>query len=280
MPTKPNAAIDVYVVGTGMVGYRQLTREVEAAFEQSNRILLVDSQDLVVEYLQESYDADVVDLREEYHVSEPRGDVYDRMAERTLDAAAAEPPVTLAVYGHPKVFVSPSTYITERAPDRDLNVEVRPGISAMDCMYAEFDIDPAANGMQMFEATDLLVREFDLNPEVPAMLWQVGTVESALHSTADSAPCRFTRLREHLQGFYPDDHEVSLLRASTYPVTESEQVSFPLSEFESMHDGVSPAHTLYVPPVRERPVQNETLESKVSSPEHLNRITLGDDDGR
>lgn len=278
MTTQDDAAIDVYVAGTGMVGYRQLTREVEAAFEQSTRIFVVHPQDLVLDHLREEYDADVVDLTTEYRVSEARDDAYDRMAERTLDAAAAEPPVTLAVYGHPKVFVSPSTHVTARAPDRGLSVETLPGVSAMDCIYAEFGVDPA-NGIQMFEATDLLVREFELNPDVPAMLWQVGTVETTLHSTADSAPGRFTRLREHLQEFYPDDHDVSLLRASTYPVTEGERVTFPLSEFESMHDRVTPSHTLYVPPVRDRPVRNEVLEAKVSSREHLDRITLRDDDG-
>ncbi len=274
-----DAPIDVYVAGTGMVGYRQLTREVEAAFERSTTILVVHPQDLVVDYLRREFDADVVDLSSEYSESRARGESYESMAERVLDAAETEPPVTLAVYGHPMVFVSPSTYVRRRAPDRDLAVEVLPGISSMDAIYGEFGIDPAANGVQMYEATDLLLREFDLNPDVPAMVWQVGTVETVLHSTDDSAPGRFTRLREYLQEFYPDDHEVSLLSASTYPVTDGERLTFPLSKFESMHDRITPAQTLYVPPVRDRPVRNETLEAKLDSCEHLEQITRRDDDG-
>lgn len=280
MTTATAATTDVYVVGTGMVGYRQLTREVDAALRTATRIFAVQPQDLVVDYIRREYDAEVVDASEEYVEGGDRDETYDRIAESVLDAAETDAPVALAVYGHPTVFVSPAKFIRERAPDRDLSVEVRPGVSAMDCIYAEFGIDPAVNGIQMFEATDLLLREFEVNPEVPAVLWQVGTVETVLHSSADSAPGRFTRLREHLQQFYPDDHEAALVHVATYPVTESEWLSFPLSEFESMHDRVKPTHTLYVPPVDERPVQNEALEKQIASPSHLERITRGDDDER
>jgi uncharacterized protein YabN with tetrapyrrole methylase and pyrophosphatase domain len=279
MPTQDPAGIDVYVAGTGMVGYRQVTPEVDAALRDATTIFVVHPQDLVVEHFRSGYGADVVDLASEYEEGEVRSDAYRNMAERVLDAAEADAPVALAVYGHPTVFVSPASLIRERAPDRELAVEMLPGISSMDCIYTDFGIDPGETGIQMFEATDLLLREFDLNPEVPAMIWQVGSVETVLHSTTDSAPGRFTRLREHLQQYYPDDHEVSLLRAATYPITEPERLSFSLSEFESMHDLVDPAHTLFVPRVREPPVRNAELERQMTSREHLHSITRrGDDD--
>ena len=44
---------DVYVVGTGMVGYRQLTREAEAALHRSDRVYLVHYQALVERYIEE-----------------------------------------------------------------------------------------------------------------------------------------------------------------------------------------------------------------------------------
>ncbi|MFB6176662.1 MAG: SAM-dependent methyltransferase [Halobaculum sp.] len=268
---------DIYVTGTGMVGTRQFTRQVSSAFEQSETVYLVHGQGTVRRQVADRYDATVVDLTDEYEEGGPRDATYERMAEAVLSGAAdASEPVSFALYGHPMVYVSPAQHVVERAPDRGLETTIYPGISAMDCLYVDLHLDPAANGIQMFEATDLLLREFEPTPDVPLMLWQIGSVETELYSTADNAPERFTRIREYLQRFYPDDHTVYLLRTATYPFTDSQQLPFQLSEFEAMHDRIGALHTLYVPPVRERPIRNEELAELVRSRDHLQRITTDD----
>lgn len=266
--------VDIYVVGTGMVGYRQLTREAEAALKNSERIYLVHYQGVVKEYMSELAD-EVINLTEQYESGIDRKETYERMAEEVIEGAkSADGPVSFALYGHPSVFVSPSRWIIDNAPKEGLTVDARPGISSMDCLYTDINLDPAEDGIQMFEATDLLVRDFDLNPDVPAMIWQVGSVETRLYQPHNNhEPERFTNLREHLQQFYPDDHTVKLLETSTYPFTESVEIEFPLDEFESMHDRINATQTLYVPPVRQRPPQNEELAAKSMSEAHLERIT-------
>lgn len=265
--------MDIYVIGTGMVGYRQLTQEAIGALEASERAYLVHFKRTVKEYIGEFVD-EVVPLTDEYEEGRDRGHAYARMAERVMDGAeTAGSPVTFALYGHPMVFVSPTRWIVDEAPDRDLTVEVKPGISSMDCLYADLALDPGEQGIQMFEATDLLVREFELDPEVPAMIWQVGVIESILHSTRDSVPGRFSRFRDYLERFYPSDHVVKLVRTATYPIADPEIIEFEIGEFGSVADEVNAVQTLYIPPVRERPVRNEDLYERVQSREHLELVT-------
>jgi uncharacterized protein YabN with tetrapyrrole methylase and pyrophosphatase domain len=264
--------VDIYIIGTGMVGYSQMTLEAQSVLEAAERIYLVHYQDTVYEYMEKH--AETVELTEEYTEGEPRQNTYDRMAERVLEGAEeTDGPVVFALYGHPIVFVSPTRWICERAPDRGLEVEVLPGVSSMDCLYADIALDPASHGIQMFGATDLLLRDHEIQPNMPAMVWQIGSVETVLYNTADNKPERFTRIREYLQEHYPDNHTVYLLQTATYPITESKQIGFELDEFEEMSDEVNDIQTLYIPPVEKPEVDNEELYEKLVSAKHLETIT-------
>ncbi|PSP51025.1 hypothetical protein BRC60_03980 [Halobacteriales archaeon QH_1_68_42] len=251
MTKQDRPATDIYVVGTGIVGYRQLTSEATAALERSGSIHLLHTQEIVYEHFEAEYDADLIDLRDGYQENEIREDIYERMAGRILsEAEEATEPVAFALYGHPLVYVSPAKLILEEAPARDLTVDVRPGVSAMDCLYTDLNLDPARKGIQMYEATDLLLREYDLNNYVPLMIWQID-----------------------LKEYYPTDHTVVLCRTSTTPLAESERIEYELDNLEAIHETVTPTHTLYVPPARERQIQRPELREAVRSTGHLEGIT-------
>lgn len=269
---------DVFIVGTGMVGTRQITHEVDRAFEKSETVFLIDHQsDIMSRYLEE-FDTTIVNLTEEYEEGKRREETYRQMAERVMDEAEESgEPVTLALYGHPFVFVSPSRWIVTEADERGLEVKKLPGISSMDCLYADIALDPGESGLQMFEATDLLVHEHDLNQHVPAMIWQIGVVETIRHTEAASKPGRFSRIRNYLQQFYPDNHEVALLQTATYPFTDSKEIRFGLDEFESMADEINAIQTLYIPPTGKKDVQNEALMEDIKTSEHLEAITRSDE---
>lgn len=269
--------IDIYVVGTGMRGYRQLTKEAEMAIEASERLYTIHLSDMFEPYLRK-LDIERYDLGEHYEEGKDRIETYEEITQRVIDGAReAARPVTLGLYGHPMVFVSPSRMVINRAEDRGMTVETRPGISSMDCLYVDLGLDPGEGGIQMFAATDLLLREWELNPEVPAMIWQIGGVESTIHHKGvEDKPERYRRIREYLQQFYPDDHTVVAAQTAMYPTTESVQHEFQLNEFESMHDTLNKLQTLYIPKVRERPVRNEALKEQFRTTEHLEQITKED----
>ena len=258
-----------------MVGYVQLTIEAQQSLDRSEVAYVVDAQKIVKDHIRDEYDVHVVDLTTEYTEKEDRRTTYELMARKVLDdAGTRDNPVALALYGHPMVFVSPSRMVAERARERGLDVEIKPGISAIDCVYADIEFDPARNGVHMFEATDLLLREWELNPDVPVMLWQIGAVETIRHTTGDSDPQRFERFKRYLRQFYPDDHTIQLLQTATYPIAESQRVEIPLAELETIASTIDAgAHILYIPPVRDRPIQNRELLDQVRSKEHIETIT-------
>src|SRR5206468_3187411 len=82
-----------------------------------------------------------------------------------------------------------------------------PGVSALDALLADLRLDPVVHGLQMYEATDVLLRRRPLQSDVPAVLWQIGPIETCLHSQAVSLPGRFARLVAHLRHFYPARRE-------------------------------------------------------------------------
>ncbi|MFP8951631.1 SAM-dependent methyltransferase [Natrialbaceae archaeon A-arb3/5] len=267
------SSVDVYIVGTGMVGYRQLTREHEQAFEAAERVYVLNPLPEAKEYIHDRCES-VIDLTDEYEPGGERAQSYERMAERVVDGAeTVDGPVVLAVYGHPVVGVTPTGLIRDEAAQRDLTVEIYPGISSLDCLYVDLDVNPLDSGVQVYEATDVLVREVQLDPATPAFLMQIGLVGTRLYDRSQSAPERFRDIRAHLEGQYPSDHEVSLVRTATLPLADAEQRWFPLAEFESMAEQVDATHTLYIPPAEGRATRNERIAEQAYSDAHLDRIT-------
>ena len=61
---------------------------------------------------------------------------------------------------------------------------------SLDALLADLRLDPVVHGIQMYEATDVLLRRRPLQSDVPAILWQIGPIETCLHSQAVSLPGR------------------------------------------------------------------------------------------
>jgi uncharacterized protein YabN with tetrapyrrole methylase and pyrophosphatase domain len=267
-------AFDIYIVGLGIVAVRHVTREVEAALRRSNEILFLAKAFGIDDYLRRMCPR-VTDLHSAaYSEGGGRLNSYHVMAARVLDAAIKHPPVTFALYGHPMVFVYPSRQILEAAGILGLRVQVLPGISAMDCLFVDLALDPALEGLQMYEATDLLLRERPLQPDVPCLLWQVGAVETRLYTEARSRPERFTRIKNYLLRFYPPDHKVIAVYSATHPFARSHLTAFALNDIETVHEKLHQSVTLYVPSVTARPIANQQLLAQIDSVAHLEAMTL------
>lgn len=264
---------DIYIVGLGIVGTRQITKEVEEVLRKSECVFILYYQKIMNDYIEKDLGTPVKDLHQEYEEGLDRSKTYRKMADRVMNQAMkAKKPITLALYGHPTIFVSPTRIIQEEAPQKGLQVKVLPGISSIDCIFAEIGLDPGAGGIQMYEATDFLIRRFTPDTAVPLFLWQVGTLETGLYSAKVSKPARFIRLQKYLQEFYSEDHIIYLLRTATFPFTRSDQRAFRLRDFENQYKHVHPAHTLYVPPLKEKPIYDFELAEQITSKTHLSSI--------
>lgn len=264
---------DLFVVGLGITNVDQVTRETERVLSACREVLYVDTGVATGPWLATLCDR-VTDLYgESYAEGGARLDAYHHMAARTVEAALDHAPVAFAMQGHPLVYAYAPFLIRDMARALDLEVRVLPGITAMDCLFADLWLDPSVRGLQMYEATDLLLRARPLQPDVPALIWQVGNLETRLHTQRVSTAERFDRFAEHLLRFYPPGHPVTAYFAPPHPLMEPSAITFDLQDIgdhaADLHAGV----TLYLPPASERPVRDADLLGRLDDPDHLDRIT-------
>jgi hypothetical protein len=141
-----------------------------------------------------------------------------------------------------------------------LRTKVLPGISSLDTLFVDLGFDPCTQGVQMYEATDLLLRRRPIQPDVPCFIWQIGAIGSRLYSEALSTAARFSHIRDYLLQFYP-------LVPST--ITE-----FTLDTIEDkaaeLHQGV----TVFIPPMKIREVQDCALLQSMDEVEYLRELTI------
>lgn len=274
-PGAPDGGCDVWIVGLGIQNADHVTRETERVLRAVREVLYVDTGVATREFLATLCPVVTPLFESSYAAAENRLSAYHRMAARVLEAALDHAPVAFAMQGHPLVGAYAPALIHDAAGLLGLRVRALPGISSLDCLFAELMLDPCVHGLQMFEATDLLLRRRPLSPDVPALLWQIGNLETRLHSMRPSRPARFDRFRAHLERFYPADHLVTAVYASPHPLMRSTHVRFPLAEIGAHARELHAGFTLYVPPTQTRPVADAALLSQIDSPEHLRSITEG-----
>jgi hypothetical protein len=264
---------DIWIAGLGVRGVNQVTREVEHALRSSLQVLYLDAGVAARPYL-ESLCPRVTSLFERsYAEDQPRVNAYEHMAICVIQAALENPPVTFAIHGHPIIAVHAPFLVLEMGKALDLRVEILPGISSLDTLFADLRLDPVVHGSQMYEATDLLLRRRPLQNDVPAIIWQIGPLETALHSQRISRPERFTRFIAHLRQFYPAQHQVVAIYCSPHPLMPPAILPFALEDMGQHAEQLHAGFTLYVPPAVGRPVQDVELLAKLYSVEHLRSIS-------
>lgn len=262
---------DLWIAGLGVRAVDQVTREVERALRASREVLYLDAGVATKAYL-EGLCPRVTSLFA-YSQERPRLSAYEHMAVLVIQAALEHPPVTFLVHGHPLVGAHAPFLVLEMARALDLRVEILPGVSALDTLLTDLRLDPVIHGMQMYEATDLLLRRRPLQNDTPAIIWQVGPLETALHSLRVSRPERFTRFITHLRQFYPAQHQVVAIYSSPHPLMPPRVLRFALEDMGEHAEQLHAGFTLYVPPAAGRPVQDSDLLSKLYSVDHLRSIT-------
>jgi uncharacterized protein YabN with tetrapyrrole methylase and pyrophosphatase domain len=264
---------DIYIVGTGIIPALHLTRESEAAIRRSKEVLYIDKSFGSEEFLK-SLCPNITDLHAaSYRESEERLDAYRKMASLVINAALDHPPVTFALYGHPLVYALPPFIVLAMAKLIGLRVKVMPGISSLDTLFVDLKFDPCTYGIQMYEATDLLLRKRPIQPDVPCFIWQIGTVESRLYTESSSKPERFRHIKEYLMQFYPPNTPMVAVYSSSMPLTPSILTEFTLETIEEKADELHQGLTVYIPPVIIREVQDQDLLKAMDDSTYLKEVT-------
>ncbi|MFB5190481.1 nucleoside triphosphate pyrophosphohydrolase [Alicyclobacillus fastidiosus] len=169
-----------------------------------------------------------------YETIDQFDEVYRQMAERLIEKASQGTDFIYAVPGHPLVAEqSVQNLLEQDVPG--VQVDIGPGQSFLDIAAARLKIDPI-DGLLLLDGTTLAGRM--LNSAVHTLIAQV-------YQPAIAAETKLT-----LMEVYPDDYEITVLRAAG--VAHEERIEqIPLYELDRV-PWVDHLTTVYVPPMESR----------------------------
>jgi uncharacterized protein YabN with tetrapyrrole methylase and pyrophosphatase domain len=247
---KSRARGSLTIAGVGLAGPAHVTRETLGAIRAAERHFVLVADLLTLEWLL-TLAPGAENLVDSYGVGKSRDDTYEEIVERILAPMRQGRRVCAIFYGHPGVFANSPHEAIRRARAEGFTARMLPGISALDCLFADVGLDPGDVGCQEYEATDFLLRRRRFDPCSGLVLWQIGVVgvvdyrEEELWSREGLGV-----LAERLLETYPAEHEVVVYEATTLPVLPPKILRLPLSALAAAD--VTAISTLYVPPLPDR----------------------------
>ncbi len=186
------------------------------------------------------------DLYPLYGDEKPRRETYEEMVSVCFDALKSYKKVVVVFYGHPGIFVYASHKAVRIAQSEGIKSYMVPGISSLDCLFADIGIDPSRFGCQIFEATDLLVKSRKPAIDTAVIIMQVGCVGDTGFRFKGYERHNMPILQEYLSSIYGEDYEIILYEAASYPECEPRIRLIPLSNL--VEAGPTGITTMYIPP--------------------------------
>lgn len=238
--------VDLYLIGVGILGLKQISAEAESAIRSCRKIFHLTS----VHGQLKKLCGEVVDNAEYYWTGESGSVVYQRIVARVLDEARRGPTVGNVIYGHPLFFDDINMSLIALARENGLRYKVIPGVSSLDTLSTDLEID-YGDGLQVYEAADLVYSGHPLNPKVHAVILQIGQFGSNL--TIQSIPSpkgRFTVFQQHLMKYYPADHKVIVALSDRGDIGYRKfQFECKIAEMDDYRKKIFKGTTLYIPPL-------------------------------
>ena len=213
-PVRGNSLV---LAGTGIKAVGHLTQETIFWLERADKVLFSVSDEIISSYIQELQPR-AESLNRFYSESRPRIDTYRLMARRILECVSEYETVCVVFYGHPRVLVDPVALAATAAAEQGHRVTVLPGVSALDCLFADLGVDIAHNGLQSFEASDFVLRPRPFDPYTPLVLWQAAALGDTSWNPRQGAPqTHVPVLAAILAERYGAEHEIMVYEAQVLP---------------------------------------------------------------
>jgi uncharacterized protein YabN with tetrapyrrole methylase and pyrophosphatase domain len=234
------------VVGTGIQWAAHATLSAQAAIRDADSVLFAVTDAWTARWIRElnprteslKYPRD----------GRPRLAIYEEMVGRIVAELARFPRVCAAFYGSPSVLARPAHESIRRAREAGFQAAMLPGVSSLDCLFADLGVDPGEGGCQLFEGGDFVRRRRQVDPGAHLVLFQVAMAlnPGTFLPDAPSVSDGLRSIQGRLLDWYPADHLLVLYEASAHPLVAPRRESIPL---RSLHEAtLTEITTLYVPP--------------------------------
>src|SRR6516165_11074275 len=103
-------------------------------------------------------------------------DTYEEMVERIVADVRGGVNVCVAVYGHPGFFAYPTHRAIAQLRREGFAAVMLPAVSSIDWLFADLVIDPGASGLQVYDASDFLLRMRRFDPQIALVLLQLNVI--------------------------------------------------------------------------------------------------------
>jgi len=190
---------------------------------------------------------DAIDLS--YHYVLPGlcyGDIYAKMTDRIIREAKINGHICYAIPGALFVFEKTVKMVKSLARENGISVKTRQGLSFLDTVYLELEIDPET-GLQIVNASRIIHQKTTLSSDLGCLVGQLGARQSLDHGAGVST--NSYEVQKILQKFYPEDLAVSLIfaRPSQLDVTEIDHCR--LGDLAATVEQLGVPATAYLKPV-------------------------------
>jgi hypothetical protein len=156
--------------------------------------------------------------------------------------------VGIVFSGHPSICVNPTRTAFEIARAEGFPARMIPGVSVLDCLFADLCLDPTAVSCRVFDATRFLIHKHLPDRSSGLVLLQVARIGNPPLRTKDTPERRGLKiLRDVLVQDYGPCHKVIHYKTSLSPLSVSTIEEIPLSDL--LDCDIRFKSTLYVPPV-------------------------------
>ena len=215
----------------------------------------------------------VVEVDERYYTGEEDAVVYRRLADVVLREARNAGGVAWVEDGHPLIYDDMCNDIKRRATRHGLRVTVLPAVSSLDTLVADHDVRFDSTGLQIVEATSLVMARQRLNPCFETLVLQLGWFgTSLLVPVVSHREERFAPLQRYLRRFYPASHKVRILRARQFARDGSPVVSCRLDRLSRQFRRIEVDSTLHLPPCEKEAAWDTELAEQTTDRRRLDRI--------
>jgi uncharacterized protein YabN with tetrapyrrole methylase and pyrophosphatase domain len=177
-----------------------------------------------------------------------RENSYRAITDYILETLTKNNHVCVVIYGHPTVFAEPGLNAVIEAKKKGYEARILPGISAIDCLFADLLIDPGSVGCQIFEATDFLIHKRKFDNTSHLILWQIDVIGILDNPLRPDSSRGLKYLVNYLKSDYKLNHKVIMYQASQYPYFKSQIETIYLKDLPE--NKITPISTLYIPPAK------------------------------
>ncbi|MEO6802517.1 MAG: SAM-dependent methyltransferase [Granulicella sp.] len=242
---------DIYLVGLGLYGLRQLTIETAEALRSATALYhFTEKQDELY-----SFNSRVHDMRSLYHSLSDHPDVYAAIAAKLIDLSKDQHPIAIAFDGNPMLYSSVAWQVAAQGAEANLRVEALAGISTFDVLPIQLGFDPGDLGMQTLESTAMVQYGLELNPYLSTLLLQIGHFNAAPGlPPPPRAEGAYAPLVHHLLRYFPPGHPAIFIQSASSADAPTLTLTTEVATIDEVRDQIQSGMTLYLPRVSMPPV--------------------------